>query len=159
MPAVKITFDDFITPMDKASVPYALELNEYLLANGCKATFEEKKTGLLGSYKHTKSKKVIGNFLLRKQGFLVRIYAEHMAGYRDFLETMPADLLQTLGDAPVCRRLVHNTCSPKCSGYDFTIGEQHFQKCRYACFEFVVTADNFDYLRAFVEREAVARNA
>ena len=156
----KLNFEGFLEaaadPKDRA---FAQDLHGYLLENGCKAAFEEKKTGLLGSYKHTKTKRAIINLLLKKKGLLVRIYGENANKYLDFLHTLPAEMVESIDSASICKRLVHNTCSPKCSGYDVTIGGTRFQKCRYSCFEFLRTEESASYIRSFVENELGERTA
>jgi len=153
----KITYEQFLEPVDRSRHEFLQNLHEYMLNNGCKATFEEKKSGLLGSYKHTKTKKSVINVLFRKKGLIVRIYGENISKYPDFLNTLTKDMIESIESAGVCKRLVHNTCSPKCTGYDFVIGDEHFQKCRYNCFEFLVTNENETCIKAFVENEIKER--
>jgi len=155
----KLSFEKFLEAANVENHAYMQDLHDYMLDNGCKATFEEKKTGLLGSYKHTKTKKSVINLLIKKYGVLVRIYGENISGYRDFLNTLPDEMVQSIESAGVCKRIVNNTCSPKCKGYDFMIGSQHFQKCRYNCFEFLVTEESGAYIRSFVEHEMSERTA
>jgi len=155
----KLSFEEFLAPIDASVHGFVQHLHEYLLNNGCKATFEEKKTGLLGSYKHTKSKKSLINILAKKQGVIVRIYGTNASKYMDFLNTLPKSMVQAIDDASECRRLTKNECSPKCSGYDITIGTQHFQKCRYDGFMFLVTDESGPYIKSFIEHEINARMA
>ena len=155
----KLSFEQFLEAVDSGSKVFTLDLHNYLLDNGCKATFEEKKTGLLGSYKHTKSKKTVINILVKKRGLLVRIYGENANKYLDFLNTLPEEMVQSIAGASECKRLVYNTCSPKCSGYDVTIRSERFQKCRYSGFEFLVTDVSDRYIKTFVENEMKERKA
>ena len=155
----KLSFEQFLGEVDVNDKVFVQDLHNYLLDSGCKAAFEEKKTGLFGSYKHTKSKKSIINLLLKKRGLLVRIYGENANKYLDFLNTMPDEMVQAIEKASECKRLVYNTCSPKCSGYDVTIGGERFQKCRYGGFEFPLTKKNNPYIKSFVENEIRERAA
>ena len=77
--------------------------------------------------------------------------------YPDFLGTLPSVMVESIKDASICKRLVLNECSPKCGGYDFTIGSERFQKCRYSCFEFLMTSESNPYIREFVEHEIKER--
>jgi len=154
----KMNFDDFTLALSINDQTFARDLHSYMLANGCKATFEEKKTSLLGSYKHTKTKKTVINVLAKKHGLLVRIYGENFGKYSDFLNTLPTEMVESINKAGDCGRLVNNTCGPKCTGYDFTIDNKRFQKCRYNCFEFLVTNDSNLFIKTFVEHELTARN-
>ena len=155
----KITFEQFIQAVDADNQPFVQDLNSYLLENGCKATFEEKKSGYLASYKYGKPPRAVLNFVFRKTGMLTRIYGERISGYPDFLNTLPKEMVESIESAGICKRLVHNACSPKCSGYDFTIVNEHFQKCRYSCFEFLMTSKSNPYIKAFVEYELKERMA
>ena len=159
MPQEKLTFEQFLQEVDAKDQDFAKSLHDYLVENGCKPTFEEKKTSNLGSYKHGKTKKVVINMLQKKQGLHVRIYGENIGGYGDFLNEMPDELVKAVEKSGICKRLVNNTCSPKCTGYDFMVRDKHFQQCRYNCFEFLVTDESSDYIRAFVENEMTQRLA
>jgi hypothetical protein len=156
----KLSFEQFLEAVDNIyQRDFAQHLHDYMLASGCKATFEAKKTGLLGSYKHTKTKKSVINVLLKKHGLLVRIYGGNANEYLDFLNTLPEEMVRSIDSAGECKRLVHGTCSPKCSGYDVTIGGKRFQKCRYSGFEFLVTEVSGPYIKSFVEHEIKERAA
>jgi hypothetical protein len=154
----KITFEQFLESVDRHYQPFASDLHNYLIDNGCKATIEEKKKGLFISYKHTKSKKVIANFLLGNGEMRVRIYGENAYNYLDFLNTLPNEMVQSIADAGECMRLVYEKCSTKCAGYDVTIYNERYQRCRYGAFEFLVTATSSSFIKSFVENEVVERN-
>ena len=155
--AEKITFEQFFETVDEDNKAFVTDLHNYLIDSGCKVTFEEKKNGYLASYKYGKPPKAILNFLFRKQGMLTRIYGERISGYPGLLNTLPNEMVQSIGNAGICKRLVHNTCSPKCSGYDFMIGDEHFQKCRYSCFEFLMTDASRPFIKTFTEHELKER--
>lgn len=159
MTKVKMDFEQFMEAVEGDNKPFVQELHNYLLDNGCKAAFEEKKTGFLASYKYGKPPKAVMNFLFRKTGMLTRIYGENIGSYPEFLNTLPSAMVQSINDASMCKRLVLNECSPRCKGYDFMIDEEHYQKCRYSCFEFLITPKNNPYIRKFVEHELMVRTA
>ncbi|MCL2375682.1 MAG: hypothetical protein FWC82_04085, partial [Firmicutes bacterium] len=147
----------FIMTLNAEQLAFVESLNGYLVDSGCKAIFEEKKSGMLASYKHGKTKKALINFLFRKNGLKVRIYGENLDNYRDFLNTLPAQMVEEIDGASACKRLVSDGCSPKCIGYDFNIDTKHFQKCRYNCFEFLLTNETAPYIKTFIEKELTAR--
>jgi len=159
MPQEKLSFEQLHDALDVSRQSFAQDLHNYLLENGCKATFEEKKTSLLGSYKHTKLKKVIINLLLKADGLHVRIYGENYSKYANFLNTLPEEMVATIAKAGDCGRLTKGTCSPKCTGYDVTIRDGHYQKCRYGGFEFLVTDESGPFIKSFVENEINERTA
>ena len=154
----KITFEQFLSAVSDKDKILAQSLHNYLIGNGCKATIEEKKKGLFISYKHTKSKKVIANFMLGNGDMHVRIYGEYAYNYLDFLNTLPNEMVQSIANAGECQRLVYEKCSPKCTGYDVTISNNRYQKCRYGGFEFLVTEASAPFIKSFVENEAIERN-
>jgi len=153
----KITLEQFMESVDANNKTFVQELHKYLMDSGCNVAFEEKKNGYLASYKYGKPPKAVMNFLFRKQGMLTRIYGERISGYPNFLNALPAEMVNSIESAGVCKQLVHNTCSPKCTGYDFMIGDEHFQKCRYNCFEFLMIEKSRHYIQKFVEHELTER--
>jgi len=155
----KITFEQFFEAVDANNKPFVQDLHKLLLDNGCKATYEEKKSGYLASYKYGKPPKALLNFIFRKQGMLTRIYGERISGYPDFLNTLPEEMAKSIDSAGDCKRLVNNTCSPKCTGYDFIIGDEHYQKCRYNCFEFLMTSKSNPFIKSFIEHELTERRS
>ena len=153
----KINFEQFLEAVSEDNKPFVQDLHEYLIDNGCKVAFEEKKSGFLASYKVGKPQRALMNFVFRKNGMLTRIYGERISGYPYFLNTLPPEMAKSIDDAGICKRLVHNTCNPKCVGYDFKIGDKHYQKCRYNCFEFLMTDESKPYIKSFVEHEIKER--
>lgn len=159
MATEKITFEQFLGTVEQEYQPFVQGLHGYLLENGCKVTFEEKKNGYLASYKHGKKKRALANFVFRKARMLVRIYGEYISGYPDFLDALPGGMVQGIAASGDCKRLVAGGCSPKCTGYDFTISGQRYQKCRYNCFEFLVTGESGRDIKTFIEHELRERAA
>ena len=153
MTKMKISFEQFFETVEADNKAFVQDLHNYLLENGCKVTFEEKKNGYLASYKYGKPPKALMNFVFRKEGMLARIYGERISSYPDFLNTLPEEMVQHIEGAGVCKKIVSNACNLKCNGYDFTIGDKHFQKCRYNCFEFLMTSKSKPHIKAFVEHE------
>ena len=153
----KITFEQFLETVDAKDRPFIQSLHSDMLDEGCKVEFEEKKSGMLASYKCGKKKKSVVNLVFRKKGMLVRIYGKHAGEYEGFLNTLPPNMVEAIQTAGECKRLTQNKCSTKCVGYEFTIGDEHFQKCKYNCFEFWVTEENHPFIRAFIGHELDAR--
>jgi len=152
-----MSYQDFIMSLNAEQLAFVEDLNKYLMDSSCKATFEEKKSGMIASYKFGKPPKALIYMFFKKNGMLVRIYGENLDNYRDFLNTLPSQMVAEIDGASACKRLVSNGCSPKCTGYDFTIDAKHFQKCRYNCFEFLFTNETAPYIRVFVQKELSAR--
>jgi hypothetical protein len=153
----KICFEQFLEEVDTDNQQFVHELHNYLIERGCKVTFEEAKNGYVASYKYGKPPKALMNIVFRKQGEMVRIYGSMVKVYPDFLNTIPQAMVDTIEKSAICKRLVHNTCSPKCSGYDFMIGAKQKKKCIYSCFMFLITAETKLYIKSFVECEVRER--
>ena len=153
MAQARINFEQFLEAVDMGNRPFVEEMHVYLLEKGCKVTFEEKKSGFIASYKFGKPPRALMNFLFKKQGMFARIYGERISDYPDFLNSLPSDMVASVEKAGTCKRITQGTCNPKCIGYDFMIGESHFQKCRYSCFEFLINSEGNPYIKEFVERE------
>jgi len=149
----KVSFEKFLEAVEAENRGFILDLDEFMVSNGCKATIEEKKNGFLASYKHVKLKRSIINVLFRKAGMLVRIYGENAHNYLEFMNGLPKEMVESISGSGDCGRLVNNTCSTKCSGYDVTIGGERYQKCRYNAFEFLVTEESKPFIKLFIENE------
>ena len=157
----KFNIEQFLEEVEVNYQPFVQDLHNYLVNNGCKVAIEVKKSGFFASYKDGASKKSIVNLLFRKAGLRVRIYEENAYKYVDFLATLPEEMVQSVEEATACKRLTNTgDCSPTCSkGYDFTIGTNRFQICRYGGFDFLVTNKNNPYIKSFVENEIRERMA
>lgn len=153
MAAEKITFEQFFQHVEDKNQGFIQELHDYLVEIGCKESFEEKKSGMLASYKHKKLKRVIINMIFRKHGMLIRVYGENAFKYQDFLDIMPDNMIESVDKSGDCTWLTQKKCSPKCGGYDFHIKGQHFQKCKYNCFEFLIIDENKAFIRDFIDNE------
>lgn len=159
MATQKLGFEDFITTVDGESAEFVRELHGMFTEQGCKLEVKEAKSGYVVSY--LLNKKTVMNYVFRKKGLLVRIYANHVGAYLDVLETLPAGMAETLRAAPECKRLRGSAaCNSKCAmGYDFILGGQRHQKCRYNAFQFLVCGENNPSIRALLARELAACGA
>lgn len=152
----KLTFEDFIVTVDNEYRDFVNDLHHTLISCGCVLEVKEAKSGYLASYQH--NKKAVANYVFRKKGLIVRIYANHLGSYMKFLDTLPDGMLQTIKAAPVCKRLINpDACNSKCAmGYDFLICEEHLQKCRNNAFMFLVCEDYNPFIKTFLENEIEA---
>lgn len=159
MAHVALGFEDFIQTVDTDSQAFVKELHQVLSDCGCKIEVKEAKSGYVVSY--TWHKKTIANYVFRKKGLLVRLYANHLGEYMAFLDTLPPDMVKAIGDAPICKRLVKpDACNAKCPmGYEFLLQGQHHQKCRFNAFLFLVCTENNPAIRAFFTHELKACGA
>lgn len=155
----EIKFEDFLNDVNPAYMEFITQMNDYLMSSGCKIKIEAAKNGYVVSYTHTKTKRVILNYVFRKKGLIARIYADHIGKYAAFLETMPEEMKKSVEKAPVCRRLVDPVkCNSRCGmGYEFDLNENHYQKCRYNCFMLLISDENNPFIKAFIENEVKER--
>ncbi len=152
----KYTYNDFITCVDEDNQDFVSELHEELIKLECKLEVKQAKSGYVASY--SKNKKTIANYVFRKKGLYVRIYAGHIAAYQEVLDTLPDSMVQAVQEAPVCKRLVDPAaCNPRCSmGYEFALRGRWQQKCRNGAFMFLLTEENRPYVKALLLSEAKA---
>lgn len=159
MAGVKLGYEDFISTVSEGDRPFVEELHGMFTDRGCKIEVKEAKSGCVVSY--TYNKKTVANYVFRKSGLITRIYGNHVAGYMEFLDTMPENMIESVAKAPSCRRLLNpEDCNPKCSmGYDFIMKGQRHQKCRINAFMFLVSPENNSYIKGFLEKELQALKA
>lgn len=152
----KLGFEDFITAVDSGSIAFVNELHRDFIEYGCKIEVKEAKSGYVVSY--TYNKKTIANYVFRKSGLMIRIYANHINQYIDFLNTLPDEMVKKIKTAPICKRLVSpDDCNSKCAmGYDFMLNGEHYQKCRNNAFMFLVCEDNNTFIKTFLKNELQA---
>jgi hypothetical protein len=154
------SFEDFFAEVGENNREFVAKTHQTLVDDGYKFKVEFKASGFFVSYSFPKTKRSMINFLFRKQGLLVRIYADHFDRYADFLNLMPEKMEQEISKAHVCKRLINpDDCNPKCiTGYDFHVKENRYRKCRYSCFQFAVDPENLPFLSEFIEKERKERN-
>lgn len=155
----ELHYEDFLEEVNPIYREFVDQTNDFLLQNGCKLKIELAKSGYLVSYSHTKTKRVIVNFVFRKNGLVIRIYGDYANKYVDFMETLPDVMIKTIDKSPVCKRLLDPAkCNSRCTmGYDFSIKGNHYQKCRYNCFMFEINDENIPYIKIFLENEIKER--
>lgn len=159
MPKEVIKFDDFLMTVEPDNLGFVISLHEYLLQNGCTINILSAKSGYVVSYYY--SKKVIANYVFRKKGLLIRIYAENIGSYGGFLDGLPEEMIKAIEKASACKRLLDPLkCNSRCPmGYVFTLKGEDYKKCRYGCFMFQVNAESEPYIKTFLEKELKERMA
>lgn len=148
-----IGFDDFLACVSKDHATFVTELHEDLRQAGCHIDVKEAKSGYVVSY--AKNKKTVVNYIFRKKGLMVRLYPNHIQQYMVLLDSLPDGMIQSIKAAPLCKRLLDpDACNPKCAmGYDFLIGGERVQKCRYNACMFVVCEENKPFIKTFLQQE------
>lgn len=156
MASSKFGFDDFIATVDDNCKAFVTELHRELTECGCKIEIKEAKSGFVVSY--LLHKKTIANYVFRKKGLIVRIYANHINDYMPFLESLPAEMTNTMKEAPVCKRYLDpSSCNQKCAmGYAYQLHGEWYQKCRNGAFMFLVNEQSKPFIRTFLHHEVKA---
>lgn len=158
MGKVKLGFDDFIVMVDSTLAEFVTGLHKELTEAGCSIEVKEAKSGYVVSY--LLNKKTVANYVFRKKGMMIRIYANHIKDYMEFLETIPDSMVKTIEDASVCKRLINpDACNSKCAmGYDFIMHGERYQKCRNNAFMFLLSEENNPLIATFLQKELEARS-
>ena len=127
-----------------------------LLAMGFTEEIKEAKSGPVLSY--MKDKKVLLNYVYRKNGIKVRLYAAGIAAYEDCLAVLPDSLKAELKKATDCKKLNGMTCSPTCpGGYTYTLDGELLKKCRSMAFLMTLNQKTAEYIQTLILREAGER--
>lgn len=148
-------FNEFLDTVDSRYQKFVIKVNDFLTQNDCKCEIKTAKSGFTVSYILRKNKRTIATFISRKTGMKLRIYPEHIGQYEDFLDTLPDKMKKGIKKASVCKRLINpDDCNPKCvMGYDFSLDNEHYQKCRYMAFMLTLSEENNPYIQSFLEYE------
>jgi len=158
--AEKLQFSDFLNNVDLFYKSFVIELDKFLNENDAKIKIEMAKNGYVVSYNHAKDKKVIFNYVFRKSGIIMRIYADNLNEYIDVIASLPEKTLKKILAAGDCKRLLDPTkCNSRCQmGYEFVIADEAYKKCRFNCFMIPLTDENMPYLKQIIEEEVTERN-
>lgn len=152
----KLTFQGFLASVDGETQRFVSDLHDELTQLGCKIDVKSAKSGYVVSY--SLNKKTIANYVFRKKGLFARIYAGHIAQYRELLDTLPDGMVRAIQQSPVCKRLVDPAaCNQKCAmGYDFILKGERLQKCRNGAFMFLLDEESKPFVKAFLLNEVKA---
>lgn len=161
MPKEEIRFEDFLENVSPDNIDFVNTVHDYLLQAGCTTKIEAAKSGHVLSYLLPKTKKVLLNYVFRKNGLVVRIYGDGIDNYADILKMLPEGMGKAIEKAPSCKRLLDpNKCNSRCPmGYIFELNGTEHKKCRYSSFMFVVNGEHHEAIRRFIESELNDRTA
>jgi len=156
----KYTFGQFLETVDNNYKDFTEKTNANLLSNGYISKIESKANGYFVSYSHQKSKRSLLNFLFRKSGLICRIYPENVDRHHEIVHSLPDKMVQEINKAAKCKRFLNpDDCWDKClGGYDFNIKDTNYKRCRYSCFQFLVTDESMSYIDDMVRKEIECRN-
>ena len=117
---------------------------------------KEAKSGPVLSY--MKDSKVLLNYVYRKSGIKVRLYAAGIAAYGDCLAALPDSMKTELKKATDCKKLNGLPCTPTCpGGYTYTLDGELLKKCRSTAFLMTLNQKTAEYIQTLILREAGER--
>jgi len=163
MAKTKYQLEDFLAAVNDGYKNYVTTIHEMLLQRGYKLKVQTTKSyGLHVSYSDPKIKVVkgiIAYLLIRDEKLTIRINADNLAEYPDVLNRLPQNMVSQLDNANECIKMKDpQKCWQGCIGYDFYIGEKHYQKCVVNCFVLDVNSESFPFLLELIERESKERS-
>lgn len=150
----KYTFHEFLCAVDIENQKYVSELHDALTELGFHIDVKQAKSGYVVSY--ILNKKTIANYVFRKKGLMIRIYAGHIAQYMNVLDNLPDEMVQAIQKASICKRLVApDTCNQRCSmGYEFILKGERLQRCRNNAFMFFINEESRPFIKNILLNEA-----
>ena len=79
----------FLQDIPEEYTGFVLTLDEYLTTRGSKRTVKVAKSGFVASYTSPKTGRALLNYVFRKTGVKVRVYAEHIGSHPEVLRDLP----------------------------------------------------------------------
>ena len=148
------TFMLFLQDIPAECQSFVLEVDAYLSAKGSKRTIKAAKSGFVTSYSSPASGRAFLNYVFRKSGVKMRIYAEHIGEHPEILNCLPDKMKSDIKKAGDCKKLTGLTCSPTCTaGYTFVMDGVGYRKCKNTAFFHSLTAGNFEHLLKLIKAE------
>lgn len=147
-------FERFLGDIPEDCRDFVVELDKYLTEKGSKRTVKEAKRGFVTSYSSPKSGRALLNYVFRKTGVKIRIYAENVGAYPDILSDLPKAMKADIIKAGDCKKLGGLNCTPTCSGgYSFFMDGIEYKKCKSSAFFHSLTPENFEYIDRLIKAE------
>ena len=159
MPKANIPFSDFMEVAGHEHVDFITALHDFMTENECTAEIKEAASGYVVSYIHKPSNRTVANYVFRKKGLMMRIYADNIASYMDILSNWPVAMKETIKKSGVCKRLINpEACNGRCfMGFDFILDGERQQKCRNGGFMFFLDEETKPHIRKMIECEMLIR--
>lgn len=148
-------FKDFMQSVDPIHRDFFTEVDKLLTDKGYLPKIELKKTGYAVSYFNKNIKRTIANFVTRKKGILMRIYADNTDQYMDIFSGLPESMVKEINKAQDCKRMIDPTaCNPKCKmGVTIMLENELRKKCRYSALLFLVQQEKYQHIKSILNSE------
>ena len=148
------TFMLFLNDIPAESQGFVLELDKYLTSKGSKKTIKAAKRGFVTSYASPVTGKALLNYVFRKIGVKMRIYAQSIGEHSDILSDLPENMKADIKKSGDCKKLNGLKCSPTCTGgYTFIMDDVEYKKCKNMAFFHSLTEENFDAIKKLIRSE------
>ena len=159
MPKTTIPFCAFVEAAGAPHTDFINSLHEYMLENDCKTEIKEAASGYVVSYIHKPSKRTVANYVFRRQGLMIRIYADNVPAYMEMLANWPDAMKDAIKKAGICKRLFDpEACNARClKGFDFILDGERQQPCRYVGFMFFLDDETKPHLKELIVQEMETR--
>ncbi len=156
-----IPFSAFAEAAGPAHAGFIGTLHKELTDKNYITEIKQAAQGYVVSYVHRPTKRTIANYVFRKKGLLLRVYADNVISYMETLTSWPDSMKEAVKKAGPCKRLLNPAdCNPRCpTGYDFILDDERQQKCRYNGFLLSLTDETKPYLLEMVRCEIKARQS
>lgn len=152
-----ITYDDFLGTVEENNRAFVDDMHSLFMDYGCTLEIKEAKQGYVVTYTYKQDKKKVSlmNYVFRKSGMMVRIYARHIGIYQSVLDSLPEDMKKSVIKAGDCKRLTGiSECSPSCTaGYDFMMEGVNYKKCKNSSFFWKVEPKSMEHIRTMLKNE------
>ena len=152
----EVNFLEWVSSEDKK---FITDVHEMLVQKDCKVKITSSKTNpfLLA---FTQKRKGVMSLYLRKKGLKARINVNNLEKYPDLVNSLPETMVNQLDKSSKCKNMIEGQkCWDGCIGYDFHLGETHYQKCKFSCFQFDVEEESIPVLFELLNSELNARVA
>ncbi len=144
----------FINDIPSELQGFVLDLDNELTNVGCKREIKMAKSGFVASYRVPSTGKTLLNYVFRKTGVKMRIYAAGVANYEKILDDFPLKMKAEIKKAADCKKLNGGVCSPTCpGGYAFHMDGAEYRKCRSLAFFHDLTPESGKYIMKLINAE------
>jgi len=164
VPRAKYQFEDFLIIVKDKYKGFVTAVHELMLQDGCRPKIEiTKSNGFQLAYFQPKVKSVAGRILIlyfHNEELTVRIHIENHTKYSELLNDLPEQVVHQVDKASDCVKFANpEKCWQGCRGYDFYIGEKHYQKCIVNCLQVKIDLESIPVLLELIKSESKARCA
>jgi len=139
--------------VDEAGKKFVEELNALLEKKSCSAKIADVKDGVSKiTYERPGTKRSLVSLTIGRD-VLIHIYGERINEYINDMMSLPAPILNSIKRGKACVALNTGICTKCVGGYEFTVGDMKYNKCRYENFRFRVNDRTAAHLMKMVMNE------